>query len=190
MHRLAAIVGTAIVVAGCARASAGPPATPSAAGLASSRASIDRVQPQPGAGTCHARGGGLFSLPDPHCTPGTVNPAVNQADIGRTICRVGYTKTVRPPEAVTEPEKRASLRADGDRRPLHDYEYDHLVPLELGGAGNDPRNLWPEPGGVPNPKDELEFRLRTLVCERRMSLARAQLAIAGSWVDAYRRYVG
>ena len=25
------------------------------------------------------------------------------------------------------------------------YEYEHLIPLELGGATNSPRNLWPEP---------------------------------------------
>lgn len=115
---------------------------------------------------------------------------MTQADIGRTICRDGYTGTVRPPESITEAEKRASLRAYGDRRPLHYYEYDHLVPLELGGAPNDARNLWPEPGASPNPKDELEYRLRERVCARRMSLAAAQLAIARDWVAAYRRYVG
>jgi hypothetical protein len=60
---------------------------------------------------------------------------------------------------VTEPEKAASLAAYGDAGPLHDYEYDHLVPLELGGADNDPRNLWPEPGASPNPKDALEHEL-------------------------------
>ncbi len=43
---------------------------------------------------------------------------------------------------MTEPEKRASLAAYGDHSPLHGYEYDHLASLELGGARNDPRNLW------------------------------------------------
>lgn len=158
-------------------------------GLAVSRASSHVKQPQPRAGACHARGRGLFSLPDPHCTPGAIDPAVTPSDIGRTICRTGYTQTVRPPESVTEDEKRASLRAYGDRRPLHYYEYDHLVPLELGGARNSPRNLWPEPGASPNPKDELEYRLRTRVCDGEMKLAAAQLAIARDWVAAYRRYV-
>ena len=66
--------------------------------------------------TCSARGGGLFSLPDPRCTPGEVSPAVTQANIESTICRAGYTETVRPPESVTEPEKLASLAAQaGDR---------------------------------------------------------------------------
>ena len=94
---------------------------------------------------------------------------------------------MRPPESVTEAEKRASLVAYGDRRPLHYYEYDHLVALELGGARNDARNLWPEPGASPNPKDSLENRLHARVCDGRMSLAAAQLAIARDWVAAYRR---
>jgi hypothetical protein len=70
---------------------------------------------------------------------------------------------------------------------LHDYEYDHLVPLELGGAENDPRNLWPEPGASPNPKDELEHRLHSLVCAGELSLAAAQREIASDWVAVYRQ---
>lgn len=157
--------------------------------LAPSTASPVRIQPQPSSGSCHARGTGRFSLPDRHCTPGAIDPRVTQADIETTICRVGYTKTVRPAESITEPEKEASLVAYGDTRPLHYYEYDHLVPLELGGAPNDPRNLWPEPGASPNPKDSLENRLRELVCERTVSLASAQLQIARDWITAYHRLV-
>lgn len=158
--------------------------------LAKSTASSHHVQPQPPPGSCHAKGRGLYSLPDPHCTPGAIDPAVTQRNIGRTICHSGYTKTVRPPESITEPEKRASLKSYGDHRALHAYEYDHLVPLELGGARNDPRNLWPEPGASPNPKDSLEYRLRTRVCDGQMKLSAAQLAIAHNWVSAYHRYIG
>jgi len=129
-------------------------------------------------------------LPDPRCTPGAINPAVSPANVQSTICRRGYTDTVRPLESVTEPEKRASLAAYGETGPLHDYEYDHLVPLELGGAPNDPRNLWPEPGASPNPKDELEERLRSLVCDGELSLAAAQQEIAANWVCAYHRLMG
>jgi hypothetical protein len=70
---------------------------------------------------------------------------------------------------VSEAEKRAALAAYGDPGPPHDSEYDHLISVELGGASTDPRNLWPEPGASPNPKDRLEARLTDLVCERRMS---------------------
>jgi hypothetical protein len=131
----------------------------------------------------------LFSLPDPRCTPGAISPVVTQATIQSTICTEGWTRSVRPPESVSEPEKEASLAAYGDPGPLQDYEYDHLVPLELGGAPNDPRNLWPEPGRTPNPKDELERRLREMVCAGEISVAAAQQQIAGDWVAAYTRLV-
>ena len=73
---------------------------------------------------------------------------------------------------------------------MHNYEYDHLVSLELGGAPNDARNLWPEPGGSPNVKDPLENRLHALVCDGTITLAAAQRAIAVDWVAAYHRYIG
>jgi hypothetical protein len=140
------------------------PAHRSTAVLAASVASPDVVQLQPPPGSCRARGSGAFSLPDPRCSPGSIDPAVTQANIAQTICRSGYTETIRPSESVTEPEKAASLAAYGDRGSPGGYEYDHLVPLELGGARNDPRNLWPEPGGIPNPKDAIENALRAEVC--------------------------
>lgn len=180
---MCAVVGCAVFT-GYAAASADAPRS-----LPVSNASATVVQPQPRPDTCRARDTGLFSLPDPRCTPGAVSPAVTQANISSTICRRGYTEKVRPPESVTEPEKKASLAAYGDTEPLHEYEYDHLVPLELGGAVNDPRNLWPEPGASPNPKDALEDRLRSMVCDGELTLAAARAAIATNWVSAYRRLV-
>jgi hypothetical protein len=147
-----------------------------------STASNNRVQSQPAPGSCHAIGSGPYSRPDPRCTPGALNPQVTQATIGRTICASGWTATVRPPESVTEAEKRASLAAYGDHGSLGDYEYDHFVPLELGGATNARQNLWPEPGASPNPKDAVEDALNRKVCDRQMTLAAAQRAIAVNWV--------
>jgi hypothetical protein len=149
--------------------------------LVFSRASNQVVQAQPSPGFCHARGHGLYSRPDPHCTPGALNPAVRQANIHQTICVTGWTATVRPPESVTESEKLASLQAYGDAGPAGEYEYDHLVPLELGGATNDPHNLWPEPGPSPNPKDAVELDLRDRVCSGEMTLVQAQRQIASDW---------
>jgi hypothetical protein len=192
MHKLrlsALLLVTCVPLAGCAFASASPGSIPARSGLVKSTVSSNVVQRQPSPGSCHARGAGVYSLPDPRCTPGAIDPAVTQKNIARTICHAGYSESVRPPESVTESEKRASLTAYGDRRPLHDYEYDHLVSLELGGARNDPRNLWPEPGASPNPKDSLEDRLHARVCEGEMKLVAAQLAIARNWTTAYRRYV-
>jgi hypothetical protein len=157
---------------------------PSPSGLVYSTTSAHRVQPQPAPGSCHATGHGSYSSPDRHCTPGALNPAVTQSTIDHTICVAGYTKTIRPPESVTEPEKLANMAAYGvGGRSAHDFEYDHLVSLELGGAVNDPRNLWPEPGASPNPKDSVEDRLHDLVCDGQMPLATAQHVIATDWVN-------
>jgi hypothetical protein len=171
---LLAIAAIALTGCGASTASDGEPR---------STASGHAVQPQLAPGSCHAIGSGLDSRPDPRCTPGALNPAVTQSTIGRTICQSGWTRTVRPPESVTEKEKAASMAAYGDAGPMGAYEYDHFIALELGGAVNDSRNLWPEPGGSPNPKDAVENRLHEEVCSGEMTLATAQRAITTDWVS-------
>lgn len=132
-------------------------------------------------------------LPDPHRTPGAVDRAVSQSNLHRTICVPGYTRTIRPPEPYTEALKRRQLRAYGYRdQHLRDYEEDHLVPLELGGAPRDPKNLWPEPRyGHWNArrKDRLENALHRRVCRGRVSLPTAQAAFEHDWIRAYRQYL-
>jgi hypothetical protein len=115
---------------------------------------------------------------------------VTQRNLAQTICHSGYSRSVRPPESVTEPEKLASMRAYGDRASARDYEYDHLISLELGGSPNSAENLWPEPGASPNHKDKLENRLHREVCAGQTTLASAQRQIATDWVAAYRRRFG
>lgn len=147
---------------------------------------------------CHYRGSGLFVEPDHRCTPGAISPLVTQPNVYRTICRPGgYTFLVRPPASVTEPQKAASMAAYGDSESRSRFEYDHLVPLSLGGAPDDGRNLWPEPNYpavspgtyVLNPKDDLEARLHDLVCAGELPLPAAQRTIARDWVGAYRSFV-
>jgi hypothetical protein len=180
---IAAGLGLGLGASGCS-------ATVGDAGAAAVPGGASTVQPQPPAGSCHARGRGKFSLPDRHCTPGVADRRVTQDNLHSTICRPGYSASVRPPASVTRREKLASMKAYGDHDSPHHYEYDHLISLELGGAPNDARNLWPEPGGVPNPKDKLENRLRGRVCDGALSLAAAQRQIAGDWVSAYHRLFG
>src|SRR5438445_32968 len=84
------------------------------------------------------------TLPDPKCTPGAIDPTVTQDNIDSTICVSGYTKTVRPPVSVTEPQKLESMKSYGFTDSPSNYEFDHLIPLELGGAPDDMKNLWPE----------------------------------------------
>jgi hypothetical protein len=169
-------------------------------------------------GPCRTRHHG--ELPDRSCTPGAIDPAVTQANIGSTICRSGYTTTVRPPESQTEKFKWDVAEPAYGQHNMPG-ELDHEVPLELGGA-NDARNLWVEAGSIPNPKDAvegalssprsrstsksagqygadasvtnikdvLERRLNLLVCRGKVSLADAQTTIARNWITAYERWVG
>ncbi|MGH7883797.1 MAG: hypothetical protein ACREN8_13000 [Candidatus Dormibacteraceae bacterium] len=51
-------------------------------------------------GSCHVRGSGLLVLPDASCTPGAANLQVNQANIQSTICKRGWSKTIRPPREL------------------------------------------------------------------------------------------
>ena len=135
-------------------------------------------------GHCSYRDHG--QLPDPHCTPGSIDPAVTQAGIRSTICKSGWTKTVRPPESQTERFK-FDVAYPAYRTPRSQRtELDHLVPLELGGS-NDATNLWPESPPTPNPKDKVENALNAAVCDGRVSLAAAQQAIAADWLTAERK---
>ena len=138
---------------------------------------------------------GGVGLPIARLTPGAVNTAVTMTTLGTTICKSGWTATVRPPSAYTSALKLAQIVEYGyaDRDPSH-YEEDHLVPLEVGGAPRDPRNLWPEPwtaslvDGTPvgaGAKDGLEDYLKAQVCAGTMNLADAQRLIAGDWISAW-----
>ena len=137
---------------------------------------------------CHARviNAALGEvLPSPTCTPGAVDPAVTQANINSTICSSGYTRTVRPPASVTDAFK-VTVVADYGQQDSSTTELDHLVPLELGGAST-ASNLWPEPNRsgattVDNPKDSVEDAANHAVCDREITLAAAQQAIAANWV--------
>jgi hypothetical protein len=78
------------------------------------------------------------------------------------------------------------MLAYGDHRSPSSYEYDHLISLELGGAPNDSRNLWPERGASPNLKDKVENYLHVRVCDGRMTLARARRIVARDWASFYK----
>ena len=120
-------------------------------------------------------------LPDPKCTPGAADPSVTQDNIDSTICVSGYTKTVRPPVSVTEPQKLESMKAYGFDDSPSNYEFDHLIPLEVGGAPDDMRNLWPEPHPSSFDKDRFENYLHEQVCSGAMDLRTAQNEIASNW---------
>ena len=139
--------------------------------------------------SCFARAHGM--LPDPACTPGSVGETRAAA-----VCNAGFEHQHRPSGTLTP--KRTAMKAyhltDAD---LPHTEYDHLVPLSLGGS-NDVTNLWPEVSDLPgqgfhNSKDGVELRVWRWVCtapedQRQARLSAAQWQMANSWPGALKRF--
>ena len=116
-------------------------------------------------------------LPNPKITPGRFNAGVRQSTIKKTICKSGWTKTVRPPVSYTNALKiMQMLLYEETGSPSH-YEEDHFIPLELGGAPRNPKNLWPEPHSQSKLSDPLENKLKRQVCKGIMKLKKARAAI-------------
>ncbi|MEN3343249.1 MAG: hypothetical protein V7644_2653 [Actinomycetota bacterium] len=113
-------------------------------------------------------------LADPLRTPGVLNPDVVQATIGTTICRRGWTRTIRPPVDYTNGLKRRQMREYHEAGPASGYQEDHLISLELGGHPTDARNLWPEPYPRALDVDQIENDLNQQVCAGSLSLRDAQ----------------
>lgn len=114
--------------------------------------------------------------------PLPLNPQVTEKNIAETICLPGWTKTVRPPASYTNAIKRQRVLDLG--LPLEliaDFQLDHTIPLSLGGAPSDPRNLALMDIGDAEAKDRVERCLPHAVCEGRVSLSRAQRAIWEDW---------
>lgn len=134
-----------------------------------------------------------WTLPIKSITPGAIDPAVTQSNIATTVCIVGYTKTVRPPVAYTNSLKRAQLSGSYSRYGSTNtklFEEDHLIPLTLGGAPRDPKNLWPEPWDMARKKDTLELKMHLMVCAGQITLAKARSIFATNWYQGYQTYVG
>jgi competence protein ComEC len=107
-------------------------------------------------------------------TPGALNPAVSQRNIRETICKSGWTRTIRPPTSYTNALKLKQMRTYRRAGGPADYQEDHLISLELGGDPSDPRNLWPEPYPRAGDVDGIENQLNAQVCSGQMTLADAQ----------------
>jgi len=114
-----------------------------------------------------------IARPPHNLFPGKTNPKVTQANIQSTICKAGWTDTIRPPTSYTTALKKTQMRDTLHyltKNPLpkvlstsgltmipqltkckvHSantqcWEEDHIISLQLGGAPRDPDNLWPEP---------------------------------------------
>jgi hypothetical protein len=107
-------------------------------------------------------------------TPGVVNAEVTQQNIAMTVCKHGWTRTIRPPTDYTNALKLKQLREYRVGGSPSRYQEDHLISLELGGHPTDARNLWPEPYPRAAEMDSIENDLNAKVCSGAMSLDEAQ----------------
>lgn len=141
-----------------------------------------------------------YPVPDPHCTPGGIDPAVTPEVLRNRSWRTGCIRDC----ATSEEEKHVTYRWYGMRAPRGNSgrrqvcELDHLVPLELGGADG-LGNIWPQCGPSQTDlkdryfkvKDRVENYLADEVKAGRMPLEAAQRGIAADWtqyLDAANRY--
>lgn len=111
-------------------------------------------------------------------TPGAVDPAVTQATISSTICAPGWTARVAPSAGYLATLKRKQIEQYHATGPASAYVEDHLIPLSLGGAPADPKNLWPQPRSRASIDRGFENGLVRQVCAGTIPLAQAQNLIA------------
>jgi hypothetical protein len=116
-------------------------------------------------------------LPDKKRTPGAFNPKVRQSTIKKTICKRGWTARIRPSVSYTNALKIKQMVLYEETGSPSEYEEDHFIPLELGGAPRNPKNLWPEPRSQATLSDPLETSLKRKVCKHVMTLKKARATI-------------
>jgi len=139
---------------------------------------VHKSTPEPTVAKCTIRYEAGEPLPDPNCTPGAVLTTSTA-----NVCSKDWASSHR--EYFTKAQREAAFAKYGiyTTDPAAYGEYDHLIPLELGGS-NSPLNLWPEKGSIPNAKDAVENALHSAVCSGKVPLATAQHDIAADWVTA------
>lgn len=122
---------------------------------------------------------------------GTLNPQVTQQTIHSTICKTGWTATVRPPVSFTNKIKNdlaSSLHVKAA-----DFELDHAISIELGGAPSSINNLWMQSYNIPlgaRQKDVVETYLKNEVCKGEITLEQAQRAVMSDWPAIYQAKKG
>jgi hypothetical protein len=127
------------------------------------------------------------AMPRSNLTPGETASATS-AD----VCAAGFPteRTVTIPASL---KQSVFERYGMSRSRAQDFEVDYLITPDLGGATSI-RNLWPEPyyrtAWNARVKDQLEMRLKDLVCSGKLDLATAQHDISADWIAAYKKYFG
>jgi hypothetical protein len=126
-----------------------------------------------------------ISRPRRNLTPGETVSATKE-----DVCAADFPteNTIAPPRSM---KRRVFERYGMPNARSEDFEVDYLITPDLGGAMTI-RNLWPQPyhntDWNARIKDQLEKRLRSLVCSGQINLATAQQEMASDWITAYKRY--
>jgi hypothetical protein len=126
-------------------------------------------------------------LPNAKLTPGVFRKDLTVAK----ICKIKWGLDKRH---VTESMKQQVFKEYGIDPTRHaDFEVDHLVSRELGGA-DDVRNLWPE-SYVTLPwnahlNDRLENHLHELLCAKQITLEEGHKEITYDWTKTYKKNYG
>ena len=107
-----------------------------------------------------------------------LNEQVTQLTIAATICKPGWTKTIRPPSSYTQRIERQKLPAGADSKA---YVVDHLIALEIGGAPREPRNLMLQTNEASKAKNRDENAYHRAVCAGRMTLEAARDDMYRNW---------
>lgn len=110
---------------------------------------------------------GQVSQPDPTLTPGAY--VTTSRDV---VCAKGYSKQQR--KKVRTTTLKLAVAGYGLSWSPKTVEADHLISLELGGAPNDVRNIWPQVWVEAHAKDKVENSLHKAVCAGTLTVEEAQ----------------
>jgi hypothetical protein len=127
---------------------------------------------------------------DRKCNPGSINPAVTQANLRTTICapkpppgHKSWIAQQRPPTSYTSQLRDIQMSRYGltATDPGQEIREDHVIALEIGGHPRSPDNLFPQRYADSLSKDLEEDYLHDQVCKDLMTLADAQQRMLADW---------
>jgi hypothetical protein len=99
-------------------------------------------------------------------------------------CDASVSICVRIGARVSASDRRAATGSPSE------YEEDHFIPLELGGAPRNPKNLWPEPRSQSKLSDPLETKLKRQSARGSSNSRRHALRYGSSRTRRVNRRVG
>lgn len=182
-HLLLPLLGLALAIAGCSAttAAAPPPVPPKVPGEVTTGPDLTGVKLPNFVMPIIS---GPVSRPNSRLTPGAV--VTTDTNVVCAISSKANSLT------MSLPVQTAVYDSYGYFLPAQQHKYilDYLVPITLGGSTRI-SNVWPAAtkGTGFYQKTQLDHVLRSMVCQRSITLATAQQALEQDWYAAWLRYV-